>query len=123
MLFHLIGVEILEIADGSRTLVSTRAFIVICPIAADISVWNKVAGGRTDYNGNVYKSRRWFKASKQPEKRLSSAPEETAVNDNGGVISVFSWKVLLLEVTLSSAGRVSETTTGQHTHTHTHVNY
>lgn len=36
MVFHLIGVEIVEIADGGGTLASAQAFIVIHPIAAGI---------------------------------------------------------------------------------------
>lgn len=49
MLFHLSGVEILEIADGGGTLVSAWAFIVICPIAAEMfrSGTKKLANGRT----------------------------------------------------------------------------
>lgn len=36
MLFHLIGVGILEIADGGGALAPARASIVICPIAAEM---------------------------------------------------------------------------------------
>lgn len=91
MVFHLIGIEIVEIADGGGTLASARAFIVIRPMAAEI--FQSGTKWRTDGQTNaiIYKTSRWFEASKQAEKRLSPPPSPP--NDNGGVISVFRAKL------------------------------
>lgn len=100
MVFHLIGAERVEIADGGGTLASAQAFLVIHPMAAGIfqpgTKWRAV--GQTI--AATCKTHRRFTASKQPEKRLSSPL-------NGDYLR-------LLEVTLPPALRPGPK---QHPHT------
>lgn len=93
----------------------------------DISVWNKVAIGGTDYNATSTKPCAGWK---HQSSQKSSSPWRWRRRQwmTMAAVSEFSgrnWKVLLLDVTLSSAGRVSQTTAGAYTHTHTraHSNY